>query len=85
LKIQLKRKQQEYKQQTKAMFADKKLEMANAVGFSSTKDEEEETKLSESKPEMTTKEIPATTTSEEEAKDKTPSEEEKVNDDEATL
>jgi hypothetical protein len=77
LKIQFKRKQQEYKLQTKAMFANK-LQTANALG--SAEDEEKETKPAESESETTrtTKEISATgTTSEEETT--------KIDDDEATL
>jgi hypothetical protein len=78
LKIQFKRKQQEYKLQSKAMFADK-LQTANALGRA--EDEEKETKPAESEPETTTSEEETTKT-----KDKTPSEEEKVDDDgEATL
>jgi hypothetical protein len=77
LKIQYKRKQQEYKLQSKAMFADK-LQTANALGSAEDEDEEKETTSaeSESEPETTTKDISAT-----------PSEEEKVDDDddEATL
>jgi hypothetical protein len=72
LKIQYKRKHQEYILQSKAMYANK-LQTSNALR--SAEDEEKETEPAESEPETTTKEISAT-----------PSEEEKVDDDdEATL